>query len=134
MAIIAPIQQAAAIPLWAGRVCLITSRRGKHWVIPKGCQEPDRTPGQTALQEAWEEAGLVGFLEEQPVGSYRYTKSGELYHVTVFLMHVTEMAKNWPEVNLRQRIWVAEDKAHKRVEPDGLRDLMRKMQINCAAV
>jgi len=128
-----PIQQAAAIPMWAGRVCLITSRSGKRWVVPKGCLEPDKTAGQIALQEAWEEAGLIGFLEEQPVGTYRYKKSGNVYHVTTFIMQVTEMALRWPEADTRQRIWVAEDKAHKHVDP-ALREVMRKVQLSCSAV
>jgi 8-oxo-dGTP pyrophosphatase MutT (NUDIX family) len=129
-----PIQQAAAIPFWSGRVCLVTSRSGKRWVVPKGCLEADKTLGQIALQEAWEEAGLVGFLEDEAVGTYHYKKSGSIYHVTVFRMHVTEMAKFWPESGLRQRIWVAEDKAHKRVDPAGLRDVLRRAQMLCPAI
>ena len=128
-----PIQQAAAVPLWSGRICLITSRSGKRWVVPKGCLEPDMTPGQIALQEAWEEAGLVGYLEDQSIGTYQYKKSGDLYHVTVYLMQVTEMASHWPEAHQRQRIWVAEDKAHKRVEPVGLSEVLRKAQLLCTA-
>ena len=128
------IRQAAALPLRKGRVCLITSRNGKRWVIPKGWIEPGQTAGETALQEAWEEAGLIGILEEQPVGSYHYKKSGEIYHVTAFVMQVTEMAGHWPEAHMRQRIWVAEDKAHKRIEPGGLRDILRKAQMICASM
>jgi|ERR1700677_2479695 len=129
-----PIPQAAAIPFWSDRICLITSRSGKRWVVPKGRLEPNKTLEQIALQEAWEEAGLVGYLEDQAVGSYQYRKAGCLFHVTVYLMQVTEMAKHWPEVGLRQRIWVSEDKAHKRVDPAGLRDVLRKAQLICSAV
>src|ERR1700736_677932 len=85
------IRQAAAIPIRGGQICLVTSRSGKRWVVPKGCIEPGQTAGETALQEAWEEAGLVGSLREQPVGSYQYEKCGIVCHVTVFLMHVTEV-------------------------------------------
>ena len=69
-----PIRQAAALPLRRGRVCLITSRNGKRWVIPKGWIEPGQTAGETALQEAWEEAGLAGAIEGEPIGSYLYEK------------------------------------------------------------
>src|SRR5262249_19062195 len=68
------IRQAAAIPLKAGQICLVTSSSGKRWVIPKGIIDPGKTAGEIALQEAWEEAGLVGVLQPQPVGSYRYEK------------------------------------------------------------
>jgi 8-oxo-dGTP pyrophosphatase MutT (NUDIX family) len=119
------IQQAAAIPLRGGRVCLVTSRSGKRWVVPKGCMEPDKTAAQIAVQEAWEEAGLTGVLENEPVGSYVYQKAGNIYQVTVFAMQVTRVARDWPEAGMRQRIWIDEDKAHKQVEPEGLQEVLR---------
>src|SRR5947209_10505031 len=101
------IRQAAALPLRKGRVCLITSRNGKRSVIPKGWIEPGQTAGETALQEAWEEAGLVGALEREPIGSYLYEKEGRRYHVIVFVMRVTSVAQEWPERSFRQRSWVS---------------------------
>src|SRR6266446_6909575 len=92
-----PIRQAAALALRKGRVCLITSRNGKRSVIPKGWIEPGQTAGETALQEAWEEAGLVGALDREPIGSYLYEKEGRTYHVVVFVMKVTSVAQDWPE-------------------------------------
>jgi 8-oxo-dGTP pyrophosphatase MutT (NUDIX family) len=124
------IQQAAAIPLQRGQVCLVTSTGGKRWVIPKGCMEPGKTAGEIALQEAWEEAGLVGALEPEPVGSYLYEKYGNLYHVIVFLMHVTEAAVDWPERTLRQRCWLSPTQALVRVEDRGLRELLRHVVMD----
>jgi 8-oxo-dGTP pyrophosphatase MutT (NUDIX family) len=121
------IHQAAAIPLRNGRVCLVTSRGGKRWVIPKGCLEPGKTAGQIALQEAWEEAGLLGVLQRQPVGSYMYEKLGNAYHVTVFLMDVTESKSEWPECLERQRLWLLPRAAVNRVDYLGLRKLLRKV-------
>src|ERR1700693_5115964 len=99
------IRQAAALPVRNGKVCLITSSNGKRWVIPKGLIEPGQTAGETALQEAWEEAGLVGTLRPGPRGSFLYEKWFGVCPVTVFSMEVTEMAQDWPERSLRQRIW-----------------------------
>jgi 8-oxo-dGTP pyrophosphatase MutT (NUDIX family) len=121
------IQQAAAIPIRKGRVCLVTSRGGKRWVIPKGCIEPGKTAGQIALQEAWEEAGLLGVLHRQPIGSYMYEKLGNTYHVTVFMMDVTETKGQWPECLERQRIWLLPISAVRRVDYIGLRKLLRKV-------
>lgn len=121
------IQQAAAIPLRSGRVCLVTSRSGKRWVVPKGCLEANKSAVQTALQEAWEEAGLAGVVENDPVGSYFYEKSGRTYQVTVFLMQVTRVARDWPEADFRRRIWVEDEEAHRQVEPLGLRELLRNV-------
>jgi 8-oxo-dGTP pyrophosphatase MutT (NUDIX family) len=67
-----PIGQAAVFPVCSGRVCLITSRSRKRCLFSKGCLEPGKTLSEIALQEAWEEAGLIGILQPEPVGSYLY--------------------------------------------------------------
>jgi 8-oxo-dGTP pyrophosphatase MutT (NUDIX family) len=121
------LQQTAAIPMRSGRVCLITSRNGKRWVIPKGCLEPGKTAGEMALQEAWEEAGLLGALEREPVGTYIYEKAGTVCRVTVFLMHVTEAREAWPEKSFRTRRWLSPARAMATVEDLGLRKLLAKV-------
>ena len=119
------IAQAAAIPVRQGRVCLVTSSSGKRWVIPKGLIDPGRTAAEMALQEAWEEAGLVGVLRPDPVGSYFYEKYGGTCHVAVFLMDVTEVAEQWPEQYLRERVWLSPKDAVQRIDEEGLRKIMR---------
>lgn len=119
------IRQAAAIPVRNGLICLVTSRSGKRWVVPKGCMEPGKTAGEIALQEAWEEAGLTGVLQREPVGSYLYEKFSSQHLVTVFLMRVTEEAGDWPEDRFRQRVWVSPADAVDRIEDEGLRELIR---------
>ena len=96
------VQQAGAIPVKDGRLCLVTSSNGKRWVIPKGLIDPGHTARDAALQEAWEEAGLAGTLRDEPVGTYLYDKWGGTCHVTVFLMDVTEAAEDWPERKVRR--------------------------------
>jgi 8-oxo-dGTP pyrophosphatase MutT (NUDIX family) len=119
------IRQAAALAIRRGRICLITSRNGKRWVIPKGWIEPGQTAGETALQEAYEEAGLVGALEREPIGSYLYEKEGNSYHVTVFVMNVTSVSQDWPEHDFRQRSWVGPAGFFERIDDEGLIDIVR---------
>lgn len=121
------VRQAAAIPVYDGKVCLVTSSSGRRWVIPKGLIEPGQTAGETALQEAWEEAGLAGVLHTEPVGSYFYDKYGGMCHVTVFLMHVTEEADDWPERLTRQRDWLPLEEAADRLREQGLRDIVQSI-------
>jgi 8-oxo-dGTP pyrophosphatase MutT (NUDIX family) len=121
------VRQAAVIPVKAGQVCLVSSRSGKRWVVPKGCMEPGKTSGEIALQEAWEEAGLMGLLQPEPVGSYVYEKDGSTCYVTVFLMQVTSSVENFPENDLRQRCWLPFAQAVLRVEDVGLRELIRSV-------
>ena len=120
-----PVRQAAAIPLRDGRVCLVTSRSGRRWVIPKGRIDPGHTPEEAALAEAWEEAGLVGVLAGGPVGTYDYEKYGLSHRVTVFVLAVREEYADWPERRSRTREWVTAEVALERVEEPGLRALLR---------
>jgi 8-oxo-dGTP pyrophosphatase MutT (NUDIX family) len=127
-------RQAAAIPVFDGQVCLVTSSSRRRWVIPKGIIDPGQTAGETALQEAWEEAGLTGILHREPVGSYVYEKFGGLYHVTVFLMQVTDEAEEWPERVSRQRSWLAADEAVDRLSEPGLRQIVETVMRNLQTI
>jgi 8-oxo-dGTP pyrophosphatase MutT (NUDIX family) len=120
-------RQAAAIAVHQGQVCIITSRNRNRWVIPKGGMEPGMTCGEIALQEAWEEAGLTGVLQREPIGSYTYEKSGNRYRVTVFVMEVTSVSDDYPERHQRTRRWLAPDRALLHLEEAGLRSLVQKL-------
>jgi 8-oxo-dGTP pyrophosphatase MutT (NUDIX family) len=119
------IRQAGAIPVRDGAICVVTSSNGKRWVVPKGLIDPGHKAGEAALQEAWEEAGLVGLLSPEPVGSYVYEKWGGTCHVTMFVMQVTEVAEEWPERSVRQRRWVSVADALGLLDDPGLRDVVR---------
>jgi 8-oxo-dGTP pyrophosphatase MutT (NUDIX family) len=121
------IEQAAAIPVYDGRVCLVTSRTGRRWVIPKGKIDPGHTAAEAARIEAWEEAGLLGTLGRVPVGGYEYEKYGRAHRVSVFVMRVSEAKDEWPECRERQREWLSVDEAAERIEEPELRDLLRSV-------
>ncbi len=123
------IRQAGVVAVKNGQICLVTSRNGKRWVVPKGCIEPGKSAGEIALQEAWEEAGLVGLLQGEPLGSYVYEKDGFVCHVILFAMNVTSAVDSYPEAGMRQRIWLAPLIAHTRVEDPGLGDILRNSPI-----
>src|SRR5579872_3742880 len=76
---------------------LVTSRTTKRWILPKGWPMDGKPPHATAAKEAREEAGLVGRVAEEPIGSYSYAKrlkSGEAIQCEV---HVFPMEVNWPK-------------------------------------
>ena len=120
----AAVRQAAAIPVRGGQVCLVTSRSGRRWVIPKGQIDPGHTAGEAALIEAWEEAGVLGALDPEPAGTYHYEKFGLDHHVTVFVMRVTDQKSDWPEQLDRRREWVPFETAAEWIDDPGLRDLL----------
>lgn len=120
------VRQAAAIPIKDGQICLVTSSSRKRWVIPKGIIEVGKTASEIALLEAWEEAGLTGVLQREPLGSYLYQKMGNTYHVLVYVMLVTQIAQEWPEQSMRDREWLLPNVALERLEEPGLRELVRQ--------
>jgi len=57
-------------------ILLITSLRKKNWIIPKGLIEQGMTPQESALKEAFEEAGIEGRITGSVIGHYSYEKWG----------------------------------------------------------
>jgi len=121
------VRQAAAIPVFDGKVCLVTSRSGRRWVLPKGQIEPGQTSAEAALVESWEEAGLVGELDQDPVGTYTYQKLSREHHVIVYRMHVSEVREVWPERLLRHRTWLSVHEAMTRIHEPGLQNILRRV-------
>ncbi len=121
------VNQSGVIPILDGRVCMVTSSSGRRWVFPKGQIDPGHTPGEAALIEAWEEAGLLGSLDPEPIGNYVYQKFDTPHHVLVYRLRVIEVREEWPERGLRERAWLTVDEAIERIEEPGLRELLRRV-------
>ncbi|MBF0184621.1 MAG: NUDIX hydrolase [Magnetococcales bacterium] len=120
-------QQSAVIPVrYQGdqlQVMLISSRKGKRWVVPKGVIEPALTAEASAGKEALEEAGIRGVILPQLLGRFQYEKWGDTCTVQVFVMQVTEVMERWLE-DFRSRIWLDVASAAKRMEEPALREMM----------
>ena len=86
-------------------VCLIRRRESRGWGIPKGMVERGETHEETALNEAWEEAGLKGRLIGDAIGTYEYEKWDLGLVVAVYLMDVLEEYEDWEEAHYRDRTW-----------------------------
>lgn len=103
-------EQAAAIAVRrngrALEVCLIR-KESKRWGIPKGIVDPGDTPERTALNEAWEEAGLKGRLLGDAIGTYEYEKWSRTFLVAVYVMEVLEQHEDWQEALIRERRWTS---------------------------
>jgi len=104
---------------------LVTSRDSGRWVVPKGWPIRGLTSRETAMREAWEEAGVrSGKVSKDPIGTYTYGKRRENGFVLpvetlVYSVAVNEIADKFPEVDERRREWVsAEDAASMVQEPE----------------
>ncbi len=98
------------------QILLVTSRRTRRWIVPKGWPMEGRTPAEAALQEAWEEAGVTGRAAGPCVGVYSYAKDvGSMDDLPCLAMlypvEVKSLAKVYPESGQRRRRWVSAKKA-----------------------
>jgi len=105
-------------------IMLVTSRSKRRWVLPKGVVEPGLSAVDSAVKEAWEEAGVEGRVDAEPLGCYKYEKWGGVCTVRVFLLTVEEEADLWPESGTRQRVWLGVEEAAASVDEEDLRLLI----------
>ena len=93
------------------KILLITSRDTGRWIVPKGWPINGKSGAQSALQEAWEEAGVSqADIEAEPTGFYAYDKDINdglsLPVVTqVYLTKVRNIEDDYPEAEERTRSW-----------------------------
>ncbi|MEN8839692.1 MAG: NUDIX hydrolase [Octadecabacter sp.] len=111
-------------------VLLVTSRGTGRWIIPKGWPIRGLASSQTALQEAWEEAGVKGATaKSDPIGSYGYDKtmgSGLPIPIEtlVYSVSVNELENDFPEAGQRERRWVSPSEAANLVDEPELKSIL----------
>ena len=106
-------------------VLLITSRDRRHWVMPKGDIPNGMTPPDSAAKEAWEEAGVIGQVNTQKIGTYKYRKQGKNYRVKMYLLPVETLCEDYPEAGYRQRQWLELSKAMRRIKITSLKRILK---------
>ncbi|WP_419759538.1 NUDIX hydrolase [Acidisoma sp.] len=132
------LKQLAALPVATidGRtqVLLITSRETRRWIIPKGHPEKNREASALASQEAFEEAGVSGNIQPEPIGCYPSSKrlpSGKCLpcKVTVFRLDVTRHLEDWKEKGERERRWLPLAEAAALAEDGGLGEFLAQLDL-----
>ncbi|MDE0850683.1 NUDIX hydrolase [Yoonia sp.] len=115
------------------QVLLVTSRGTGRWIIPKGWPIRGKNGSQSAMQEAWEEAGVrEGTTGTAAIGSYTYDKqqsSGWSFPVEtmVYPVAVETLEDEFPEVKQRERKWVSPRDAANLVQEPELKSILRNM-------
>jgi 8-oxo-dGTP pyrophosphatase MutT (NUDIX family) len=90
------------------KIVLVTSRISNQWIVPKGNKEPDKSKRESALLEAYEEAGLTGQLDKDLKFCFNIMAGGEKTQLTLYAMRVDlPLKKEWPEKHQRRRIVVS---------------------------
>ena len=126
--------QTGALPWRMGRkkqieVLLVTGRRSRQWTIPKGWPMTGKSLSEAAAQEAYEEAGVSGQIDAEPIGAFDHTKqhllTGNLdVRILVHPMSVEREHPEWPEIGQRRRKWFSIKEAAKMVQSAELRSLI----------
>ena len=138
----APLKQVAALPFVEIEgdplILLITTRRRGHWTIPKGCPKPRMPDAKLAALEAYEEAGIMGDVGAEPLGSYLYTKRLHIFawvrcNVDVYPLQVRWQELDWPEKSSRRALWVPPLEAASMVWEAQLADVLRDFAVRGAA-
>ena len=113
-------------------VMLIGSRCGNLWTAASAASSKARTPLQSAERAAFQEAGVIGRVGFEPIGSYSRVQpekdgSRELWHVTVFGIHVLGTLVSWPHERKRRRGWWTWDEACNALDDAGLVSILRSV-------
>jgi len=114
-------------------VLLITSRGSGRWILPKGWPIDGQDGAGTAMQEAWEEAGVkIAEAPQKPIGNFNYNKAldgGGVAPITaqVHAFKVDRLEDDYPEAHERTRKWVSPDKAAEMVREPELKQLLRAL-------
>lgn len=111
-------------------ILLVTSRRTRRWIVPKGWPQDGLRPAQSAAVEALEEAGVEGKVFDVSLGVYSYTKqhvSGRAMPCVgvVYPLKVKKIHERYREVKQRKRKWFSLRDAAKKISDPELAHIIR---------
>lgn len=110
-------------------VLLVSSLGTGRWIIPKGWPMRGKSLAESALREAWEEAGVQGEVGAHPFGAFAYIKQRQAAapqpcEVQVFIVRVRKLDDVFPEAGKRARRWVGPREAMAMVDEPGLKAML----------
>jgi len=102
-------RQSGVVPFRFGadglEILLVRNRNDTKWICPKGVVDNGMTEAQAAANEAREEAGVLGEVYPDRLGTYQQKKWGGVCTINMYPMAVTQVLNTWLEANLRKRAW-----------------------------
>jgi 8-oxo-dGTP pyrophosphatase MutT (NUDIX family) len=114
-------------------VLLVTGRRSGRWMIPTGWPMPGKTLSEAAAREAFEEAGVEGAVEPEPMGQFDHVKQGAIIgslkvRILVHAMAVQSELADWPEQGQRERKWFKIKEAAEQVDSPELAAMILQLR------
>ena len=122
---------------------LLVRTRKRRWTFPKGGVDPGLTPAETASQEAWEEAGVDGLVEETEFAQYVLEKQGDFgegaeTEVTVHAYLCEVLQLDEPQEPYRCPTWFSAQQAKRRLKeqraPQTAAQLARVVELAVARI
>ncbi|GAV60483.1 NUDIX domain-containing protein [Cephalotus follicularis] len=109
-------------------VLVISSQKGKGLLFPKGGWEIDESKEEAASRETLEEAGVRGTVENE-LGKWNFkSKTHDAYYEGyMFPLLVKEQLDNWPEKNVRQRMWLSVPEARRVCQHWWMKEALDKL-------
>ena len=101
------MRQIGALPLILSEngeieVCLVTSRGGGRWIIPKGNPMRGPSPCDVAALEAREEAGVIGRVLDYRLGEFTLRARNRKCRIAVYPLIVEQQLADWDEARERR--------------------------------
>jgi len=126
------IKQSGVVPYFIDKgvkkIILITAKNSNtNWIVPKGHIKKGISPQQSAVDEAFEEAGLIGKVSSKVIGSLSISKKKEKYEVDYYTFEVTKVLNEWPERDQRERISVEQDYVKKFILDKNLFKILKNI-------
>ena len=113
-------------------IIMITSRGKKEWIMPKGNIKKKCGKVKSALEEAYEEAGIIGKINENRFFDIKIIKGKKKYKLRLYYFEVEEMLEDWPESEQRSRKKVRAKKAIKFIKHKGLKRCLKEYMKEAA--
>ncbi len=112
-------------------ILVVTTRRTRRWIIPKGWPIKGLRPPKAAAREAYEEAGVTGRVGVKSIGTFTYEKALDeagieaTCEVKVYPLLVKRQVEVFPESEQRMLQWVDPAKAATLIKDAGLKKLVK---------
>jgi len=109
------------------KLMLVSNRKATRWILPKGQAERKQLDVEVALDEAYEEAGIIGRVDDSPAEVVHYKSSTGGVDLHVYNLQISNMLDHWPEDFFRQREMVDVEVALLMVRKKALRRGIKKI-------
>jgi len=98
------------------RFIIVTSRRHpKRWIFPKGQVEPEMEDREAAINEAFEEAGVIGTIRGKAI-RVQVRRKDSLITYKLYPFRISKLCRKWPERKVRKRSFAKAEKAANMLE------------------